>query len=130
MASDKRMGCGSIIMILFAVAFIGGNCSKQDDKQTMDEKINAWKTRDNSGGAYAVMQDFVKQRLKAPASADFPWSGEQGVTISNLGNQEYRVVGFVDAQNSFGAKIRTRYIGIVQKTDADNWQLKELVLLQ
>ncbi len=130
MASGNRFGCGTIFFVFFVVAVIGGSCSKQDEPQTMEQKITEWKSKDNSGMAYAVMQDYVKKRLKSPASADFPWSGEDGVSIVPLGDQEYRILGYVDAQNSFGAKLRTRYIGIIKNTDMGQWQLKELAILE
>ena len=50
---------------------------------------------------------FVKQNLKAPSTAEFCPVRE--AKIGRLGNNEYEVTGYVDAQNSFGAMIRSTY---------------------
>ena len=53
----------------------------------------------------------VEDRLKAPASADFPsciWDQSQ---VKYAGNGVYNFSSWVDAQNGFGAKIRTYYDG-------------------
>ena len=47
-------------------------------------------------------------KLKAPSTAKFAGSGE--TTRTDLGGGLYRVVSWVDAQNSFGAMIRQRFI--------------------
>ena len=42
---------------------------------------------------------------------------------------EFIVTGYVDAQNSFGAKLRQRYICKLRKVDEKgNWQLVELLM--
>lgn len=49
-------------------------------------------------------EDWVKEKLKAPATADF-------ATTSTLGTGQgpWTFTGTVDADNSFGAKIRNRW---------------------
>jgi hypothetical protein len=56
--------------------------------------------------AWVDCRSFVEQNLKSPASAAFPISNDPGVTIAKLSNGRWSVLGFVDAENSFGAKIR------------------------
>lgn len=56
------------------------------------------------GSAIVTCEDAVKARLKAPSSADF----HSGATETKPG--VWRVVGDVDAENSFGAKIRTGFV--------------------
>jgi hypothetical protein len=51
----------------------------------------------------------VKARLKAPATADFPSCGEFQVR-ANPARTEIFVIGYVDAQNSFGAKLRNNFV--------------------
>lgn len=58
-------------------------------------------------GAYSASVEFVSRQLKSPASAEF--SGINETEITETGNCAFTVKGFVDAQNSFGAKIRTTY---------------------
>ncbi|QDY06166.1 hypothetical protein FJK98_02470 [Micromonospora sp. HM134] len=69
--------------------------------------------------AERVCQDFVKKRLKAPASAEFT-----GITHTGYGS-DYTVTGSVDAQNTFGATIRSTFT--CQVRDAgDEWRLLSL----
>lgn len=56
--------------------------------------------------AYFYAQDHVKDLLKAPATADFPAYSPEFVSGSG---SDFKVNSYVDAQNGFGAKIRTRY---------------------
>jgi hypothetical protein len=72
--------------------------------------------------AWTMATRFVERRLKAPGTADFPWCSDQYIT--DLGNGAYRVVAFVDSENGFGAKIRTRFVCTVKHVGGDNWILK------
>jgi len=44
----------------------------------------------------------------------------------SLGGGRYRVQSYVDAQNSFGAMIRTRYDCTVHWIGGDRWKLEDL----
>ena len=77
----------------------------------------------NTHGAWAYMQQFVIERLKAPSSADFPFGGHR--SVSPLGDGRYLVKSYVDSQNSFGAQIRTNFEGVVRQTPT-GWQLEYL----
>jgi hypothetical protein len=57
--------------------------------------------------AMTYCQIAVKQSLKAPRTAKFPWTGVDAVQESWGGRFSYR--SYVDAENSFGAMIRTRF---------------------
>jgi hypothetical protein len=56
--------------------------------------------------AKIVAEDEVKSRLKSPSTAEFSDWGRTEVTPIENG---YKVEGYVDAQNSFGAMIRHNY---------------------
>ena len=60
--------------------------------------------KDRTVDARSTCQEWVKQQLKAPGSADF---GGQSATGSGQG--PWTITGWVDAQNSFGAKLRTNW---------------------
>ena len=67
------------------------------------------------GLAYIWSKNYVKQGLKAPSTAKFPSMGfTNDVIVRYLGNGQYYVRTYVDAENSFGAKIRTYYTCILQ----------------
>ncbi|WP_438335217.1 hypothetical protein ACIR03_02835 [Clostridium cochlearium] len=59
-------------------------------------------------------KSVVKENLKAPSTAKFPWSfNEYNIKETNSENKDmtiYYVSGYVDAENSFGAKIRSNFI--------------------
>lgn len=57
-------------------------------------------------GAMTTAQEIIKRELKSPSTADFPWSIDEYV-ITNLGGNRWTVSGYVDAQNGFGAMIRS-----------------------
>ena len=61
-------------------------------------------------------QGFVKDKLKAPTTAEF---GKSKTTI-NQNDGLHRVTGEVFSENSFGAKVRTYYVCEVQSTE-DGW---------
>lgn len=78
-------------------------------------------------GAFVMAQEFVKRDLKAPASAEFPYITAEGVssrpTTAN-GRCAFNVVTYVDAQNSFGAKLRKTYmVTLAPDPDGSNWSL-------
>lgn len=52
-------------------------------------------------------ENVVLKNLKSPSTAEFAWAGDQQVV--DLGSWRYTISSYVDAQNSFGARIRTGY---------------------
>lgn len=60
----------------------------------------------NPRTAWRLCQERVSAGLKAPSTADFPAYDEHA--LSNSGGL-WVVKSYVDADNSFGAHIRTRY---------------------
>ena len=76
-----------------------------------------------SGGrdARTMAQTFVKRLLKAPSTAEFP-GGMKEVHHVHVGECEHTIGSWVDAQNSFGAMIRTHYrIGMRYNPQSDTW---------
>ena len=74
-------------------------------------------------GASIMCEEFLKDGLKAPSTAKFAQYRDGNVTQN--GNQ-FTVVSYVDAENSFGAMIRTTYICVVEYTGNGKWRLKSL----
>ncbi len=68
-------------------------------------------------------QELVKANLKAPASAEFEgWTFPKRVDAQN---QVYVYDSHVDAQNSFGAKLRTNFHCKVKCTAIDKCESLE-----
>jgi hypothetical protein len=72
--------------------------------------------------AWTMAKQFIKDRLKSPATADF---GDQysSDTVTRVGKDEFTVKGWVDAQNGFGAKVRTDFTLRLKHTGGDRWRL-------
>jgi hypothetical protein len=77
--------------------------------------------------ACLVSHDFVKDRLKAPASAKFQNCGDATVVVTG---SRYKVESHVDSQNSFGAMLRSQYVAIVDYQGSsggeENWRLASI----
>ena len=107
------------------------------DKPTLAEQAaikadeDAPKPEELSSAAFVISKGYVKQSLKSPATADFPLLDSQ---TRHLGEGRYAASSYVDAQNSFGAKLRTywstelRYKGAGLPADPASWELISLVI--
>jgi hypothetical protein len=73
---------------------------------------------DDSGMAWVMCQNQVDKQLKAPATAGYPLTTE--FTITNAGGT-YSMDAWVDAENSFGANVRTLFHCNAKKMDGDTW---------
>jgi len=82
-----------------------------------------------------MCENIVESQLVAPSTAEFASYNEQQFWTlgENSGTYEnaYRVRGYVDAQNSFGAQIRTYYTCDIsynggEWADLRNWTLLDL----
>lgn len=60
----------------------------------------------NPRTVWRICQERIAAELKAPASAEFPSYSDNAITHSGA---LWTVDSYVDSQNSFGAKLRTRY---------------------
>ncbi len=77
--------------------------------------------------ACVMAQSFVEPYLKSPGSADFQNCGGYDKANTNYaGDQIYGIVGYVDAQNSFGALIRVRYIVEITDNQDNTWHLNDI----
>lgn len=76
-------------------------------------------------GAVLMCEDFVKDRLKAPSTADF--QNIYDAQSSEISTDVFVVVSHVDAENSFGAMIRTIFQCKVKYIGNDRWELLELI---
>lgn len=83
------------------------------------------RTADRSD-ACSMSQKFVKDRLKAPSSAEFPLWTKENCQVSQR-NRIWIVRSYVDAQNSFGAMLRNDYTAeMIYHPANDSWTLVSL----
>lgn len=76
--------------------------------------------------AYSACQEFVKDRLKAPSTASFPsfLLNSDEIRYSQTG-EHITLAAWVDAQNAFGAMLRTNFTCEVKHID-DSWRLEQV----
>lgn len=86
-------------------------------------KCNAWLDSGNTSTSthnnlnatcYYYSQRLVKDKLKSPKSAEFPSYSSDFVTRSG---DTVTVSAYVDADNSFGANVRVKYIATITLKD-------------
>jgi len=110
----KNIAVGlALTLLVAAVAFFSSRPPESNSEPRHDSKT-----------AIIMAESFVKDRLKAPSTADFPFDKQEAEFISD---NTYEVRGVVDSQNSFGAMIRTEYRCTLQ-VDGKKWNLLEIHL--
>lgn len=82
---------------------------KEENSDTLNvidenEKATCW----------VLAQEVVLEHLKSPSTAKFPTYNNNDIEYLYSGNT-YTVFGYVDAQNSFGATIRTNFCVVMEK---------------
>jgi hypothetical protein len=110
--AGERMGKGCLAIGFGALALVVvGSMLGPDDPEPVDPEVERF-------DAGRVCEDFVKDRLKAPSTAEFETS------VTGFG-PEYTVTGTVDAENSFGARLRNQFTCTV-RGDGETWKLVSL----
>lgn len=99
------------VVPLLAAASILTACSTGGPPSTEDLKLDAQR----------VCHGFVKDRLKSPSTAKFSQDQTTGSGMA------WEVQGAVDAQNSFGAALRSTYdCRVTYDTVSNKWTLQAL----
>ena len=79
----------------------------------------------SSYDAEIMARTFVKRSLKSPTTAQFPDDSDAPVTSVRLDGEkwQWRVTGYVDSQNGFGAMVRSKYYVTLHAKDqrGDSW---------
>jgi len=78
---------------------------------------------------YYQAQDFIKDNLKSPSTAEFPYYKSNDVMIVTMPDDKntYAVKAWVDAKNSFGVPIRMKYLIHLKHLDT-HWRMESLVI--
>lgn len=105
---------------------------KENINQEKAAKKAAEELETNKFGAYLTSQEFIKNQLKAPSTAKFAKTWDDGVIMNySATSKEYTTVIWVDAQNSFGAMIRTHFKVVLKMSDdKKQWLLVSLNKLE
>ena|SRR5690554_5252414 len=114
-------GCGVLTVVALVMFITVKACFSGDSKPQVKEK-------DLKMHALSLSHFCVKEKLKSPASAQFPPSIEH---VKIINDSLFEINSYVDAQNAFGASIRTKYKCIVSTTDnGDSFICNEVILYE
>ena len=108
----------SIGLIILGSVDNSPSVSDVNDIQVVDEI-------DNIDACYMSHQ-FLEGYLKAPSTAK--WQNCYDASITNMGNNTYKVYSYVDSQNGFGAMIRAEYSAELLYTGNEHWKLIDYYL--
>jgi hypothetical protein len=126
----KPIGCATFFVIGFIIFGIA-KCSSCGSNTTADKTPKTYEPP-STEMAYVQSIDFVKQYLKSPSTADFD-TFSASPDISSPSENEYIVSYHFDAENSFGAKLRSTYICSLKylsgdPDDINNWELESMII--
>ncbi len=101
-AKTKRGGGLVALFVTLGAILLFAICSGSGSKDS--KGIN---NSENNAKSYAMI--IVKDNLKSPSTAKFCNTASE-MTAKNIGGYKWRVTGWVDAQNSFGATVRSDFV--------------------
>jgi hypothetical protein len=104
------LGCLAVIFAVFILVMFVVIRNK-----TAPESSAAQRERRGYEAAFAC-QSAVRERLKSPGTASFQAPRDSRIKRYDSGN--YEIVSYVDAQNSFGAKLRSSYTCVIAPAGA------------
>ena len=130
--AQKKASIGCLVLlapfiVIGAMVFIWHQNLTPEQKAALDKKHQ---NEDMAFTACTFTQKIVRSHLKAPATAEFPSCYGSNINEyyirANQDRDTFIVQGYVDAQNSFGAMMRTRYEATMSRTGSgDNPTLRE-----
>ncbi len=118
---------GKLLLILCIVgiataAIISAGATNTSSSVSNDSVITENKAK-------IMAENYVETVLKSPSTADFPLSPTNFIEITS---NQYKVISYVDSQNSFGATVRSDWSATLTFNGGDwsnqsNWTLNELI---
>ncbi|NDK92726.1 hypothetical protein GPY57_00110 [Photorhabdus laumondii subsp. laumondii] len=108
------MACIAFIIILVIFVSCSGKSPSPKEDYCSDDKM-----------AYIYAEKLISSNLKSPSSAKF--ASYYDVKSTQLEDCKFNFVGYVDAQNSFGAMIRTKFsVTVRYDQNKDTYYLERL----
>lgn len=109
--------------VFFFIIFLIFKCyCSQTDEQVADNNEQNSKIT-----ALTYAQECVKERLKSPSSADFPWGSD---CVTKISENTYVINSYVDSQNSFGAMLRTNFTCQITLIDDNTYTCDSIELFE
>lgn len=123
--NDAAKGCGCILVIL-AIIGAGTYFWVSNRPPPTAEELAEKALEKQRIDAMVVSEDFVKDHLKFPNDASFPWGT---TTTTPLEENEWNVRGQVTAKNAMGAELTYDWVTVVKlNPETEKWKLSTLVL--
>lgn len=116
MGFGKTLGNGCLFIVLSAIGlfiFLLVITTSSSGSYSSDSEIDS----------YTTSKRIIEKVLKAPSTAEFQSYDKSMISVSG---DTYTVNGYVDAQNSFGAMLRSYYT-VKLKGSAYNWTIESVV---
>lgn len=113
----------ALLPIAAAVVALVGACDDGSDNASSST---------NKQGSAVMCERFIKKdsRIKSPGSLKFSGVSETKIKVVKSNQPfQYKVTGWIDSQNDFGAYKRNRYSCLITKSNKDTWKLNELQFL-
>ncbi|MES2139237.1 MAG: hypothetical protein V4511_05985 [Bacteroidota bacterium] len=118
----QKSNVRNFVIIFFLLFIVYKACDNSDSGGTTNynssDNVESKKPEEMQEEAYFTAQEFMRNHLKSPASAEFPLSDYKFAASNNT--YHFIIRSYVDAQNSFGANLRTYYL-VQMKWNSQNW---------
>ena len=104
-----------IIGLFVIIAIIDSLTPKSKQDRIKSDEISA----------HVRAEEFIRAQLKSPRKAKFSsilWNADE-TRVMRLGKDKYKVNGWVEAQNSFGATLRVGWVCTVENVGDDSWDI-------
>lgn len=121
---QKKAQLKDLLIVIFGLLFFGGilfgfgscvhSCNKIGAESRQKEAQYGHYT-----AALAVVQEYIEKQLKAPATAKITTTDKTYYDE----NPNYKFSGYVDAQNSFGAIVRTYWSAEVKYVQNERYRI-------
>jgi DNA-directed RNA polymerase subunit RPC12/RpoP len=108
------IGCGGAILIFFVLGIVMNTFGPKPKPRTAGDIFADSVARMNGDpdSMVRLCKESALENLKSPTSADFASRDAWKVWKDN--KNQWNAVGYVDAQNSFGAKIRSSVVCVAK----------------
>lgn len=119
-------GVGFVLLIVISVA-LADTLGPLPPTPTESPAAQPSISQPSASSAYSAAKHYVEATLKAPSTAKFPWIDYEFGRID--GRETYAVLGYVDAQNGFGAMIRSQWgVELRHLPETDDWELVRMII--
>lgn len=116
------------VMFLMCAGIVVFVATMPPHDPSKDEPGTVWKAYE----AWDVAERFILKQVKSPSTANFGGScngDNPGAHVIYKGNYEYHIVGWVDAENAFGAIVRSDFLVKIRDRRDGTWMLIEAPII-